>query len=305
MAIGTRSLKPLAKSKRYPTLAGGEGVKYSGLAGRIGALELAVKRDPKAQDLRLALGEAWLEAGEWQRAIAVLSRVKKSPSLARKAAKAIAKAKAMGDEPRAPAQYVRHLFDQFAAKYDAHMMERLSYRAPQVLRSLAGLIGLGMGGKFSILDLGCGTGLCGAAFTDLASRLDGVDLSPGMMEKAKARKLYSRLIRADLESALAREKRRYGLIVAADTLVYLGDLEAIFRLAAKRLTAGGIFLFTVETKRGRGYDLTKRRRYRHSEAYLRQCAAQAELEIAGLIACSPRQDAGKPVKGLALALQRI
>lgn len=275
------------------------------LSQKIGALELAVKRDPKAEDLRFGLGNAWLEAGEWQRAVKILSRVKKSPALAKKAAKAIARAKAMGKASRAPAPYVRHLFDQFADKYDAHMVEQLSYRAPSILRTLAGFLGLGAGRKLSILDLGCGTGLSGAAFADLAARLDGVDLSARMLAAAKAIGVYTRLACADVEDFLARERRRYDLILAADTLVYLGDLDAVFRCAASRLKEGGMFLFTVEKKPGRGYDLGKKRRYRHSEIYLRECAGRAGLEAAGLIGCVPRVDSGKPVKGLALALQRI
>ena len=275
------------------------------LAQRIGALELALKREPKAEDFRLGLGNAWLEAGEWERAIKILSRVKKSPALAKKAAKAIAQAKAMGKESRAPAPYVRHLFDQFADKYDAHMVEQLSYRAPSILRALAGFLGLGARGKLTILDLGCGTGLSGAAFADLAARIDGVDLSPRMLAAAKASGFYARLACADVEDFLAREKRRYDLILAADTLVYLGDLEAVFHGAASRLKDGGMFLFTVEKKPGKGYGLGNKRRYRHSEAYLRECAARAGLEAAGLIGCVPRMDSGKPVKGLALALQRI
>lgn len=275
------------------------------LAERIGALELALKRDSKVEELRLALGQAWLDAGEWQRAVKILSRIGKTSALARKAAKIIARAKAMGEEPRAPAPYVRHLFDQFAEKYDAHMVEQLSYRAPSILRVLAGFLGLGMERKLSILDLGCGTGLSGAAFADLASRLDGVDLSPRMLALAKARGIYTRLACAELVEALARKGRRYDVVLAADTLVYFGDLDAVFRRAAARLSANGAFLFTVEAKPGRGYDLGKKRRYRHSEAYLRECAGRAGLDVAGLIACSPRLDAGKAVRGFALALQRI
>ena len=77
-----------------------------------------------------------------------------------------------------------------------------------------------------ILDLGCGTGLAGAAFRPLAARLDGVDLSPAMIEKARAQDTSMTIsIVADLETALSAPGPAYDLILAADTLVYLGDLS--------------------------------------------------------------------------------
>ena len=54
-----------------------------------------------------------------------------------------------------------------------------------------------------ILDLGCGTGLSGAAFKDLAAKLHGVDLSPAMIEKSRAREIYDRLSEDDVVGAVA------------------------------------------------------------------------------------------------------
>jgi predicted TPR repeat methyltransferase len=152
-----------------------------------------------------------------------------------------------------------------------------------------------------VLDLGCGTGLAGAVFRPLAVRLDGVDLSPAMIEKARAKGLYDGLIVGDIETALAAPGRAYDLIVAADTLVYLGDLAALFRGARARLKLEGYFLFTVEAGTA-DFELGPKRRWRHGEAYLRRMAAEAGLQVAGLIAASPRREAQKPVEGFAVAL---
>ena len=73
------------------------------------------------------------------------------------------------------------------ADYDARMIGQLGYAAPQILRDLAEMVMPGRE-QLAILDLGCGTGLAGAVFKPLAARLDGVDLSPAMIEKARARK---------------------------------------------------------------------------------------------------------------------
>jgi predicted TPR repeat methyltransferase len=181
------------------------------------------------------------------------------------------------------------------------MLSQLSYRAPQILRSLADLTMPGRDG-LAVLDLGCGTGLSGAAFKDLATQLDGIDLSPAMIEQARSSGIYDGLAIGDIESGLTAEA--YELIIAADTLVYLGDLEAIMQSVARALRPDGFFLFTVEQKEGEGFELGPKRRWRHSESYLRTLAGANGLEVVGLLACNPRTEAGVPVEGLAVALRK-
>jgi predicted TPR repeat methyltransferase len=151
----------------------------------------------------------------------------------------------------------------------------------------------------SILDLGCGTGLAGAVFKSRAVRLAGIDLSPAMIEKARLRNIYDGLGVGDIETALTG---RYDLVLAADTLVYLGDLASLFRGVAASLSADGYFLFTTEAKTGDGFELGPKRRWRHSEAYIREQAAAVGLAVAGLVAASPRTEANQPVPGFAVAL---
>jgi predicted TPR repeat methyltransferase len=134
--------------------------------------------------------------------------------------------------------------------------------------------------------------------------LDGVDLSPAMIEKARARQIYDHLWVADLEAALAQSGEAYDLILAADTVVYLGDLRAVFEGVQKRLKPDGYFLFTTEMKPGEGFELGPKRRWRHSDAYLRATAAAAGLNVAGLVAAVPRHEANQPVEGFAVALTR-
>jgi predicted TPR repeat methyltransferase len=182
------------------------------------------------------------------------------------------------------------------------MLAHLNYRAPMVLRELAELLGLYALAPLAVLDLGCGTGLMGAAVRDWASRLDGVDLSPGMVRKAHEREVYDDIAVADIVDWLAGCERRYDLVFAADTLVYLGELSPLFAGVSRVLSQAGHFLFTVEKKDGEGFELGPKRRWRHSECYLRAEAACAGLGIAGLVACTLRTEAGTPVEGLAVAL---
>ena len=275
----------------------------------IAELQRALRLDPDLVRARELIALAWLKAGEADKALAHLRGLENPP------ADMIAACEAIKRAPRSDPGYVRHLFDQFSADYDQRMIGQLGYAAPQILFDLAGMVMPGRLGAsarggatpkkgLAILDLGCGTGLAGAVFKPLAARLDGVDLSPAMIEKAKARNIYDHLDVLDLETTLGAQGLAYDLILAADTLVYIGDLRRVFEAAHARLGAEGYFLFTVEKADGEGFELGPKRRWRHSEAYLRRLAEDAGFAIAGLVAAQPRREANVPVEGFAVALRR-
>jgi predicted TPR repeat methyltransferase len=274
------------------------------LPAAIAELQRALRLDPDHVEARFLTGRAWAQAGEADKALEVFAGLDPATQ---GLAQWQARAQAMKDAARSDPGYVRHLFDQFSADYDNRMRGPLAYAAPEILRDLFDLVsGAGMAMQdrkgLAILDLGCGTGLCGAAFQPLAARLDGIDLSPAMIEKARARDIYDQLTVGDIETALLEEGPAYDLILAADTLVYLGDLAGCFRGARIRLAPDGYFLFTVEAAAAEGFALGPKRRWRHSEAYLRGAAAAAGLAIAGLVAATPRREANLPVEGFAVAL---
>ena len=263
----------------------------------IAELQRALRLDPDLVRARELMALAWLKAGEADKALEQLGALENPP------ADMIAAAQAIKTAARSDPGYVRHLFDQFSADYDQRMIGQLAYAAPQILFGLAMMIMPGRE-RLAILDLGCGTGLAGLAFRPLAARLDGVDLSPAMIGKARARNIYDHLEVADLETALGARGPSYDLILAADTLVYLGDLKPVFDAARARVRADGYFLFTVEKAEGASFELGPKRRWRHSEAYLRGLAEDAGFAVAGLVAAEPRQEANKPVEGFAVALAR-
>ena len=269
----------------------------------IGEFQRALRLDPSFAEARLRLGEAWLAAGEAEKALEAFNAIDGDETLPHLGDR-IAEANAMHEKARSDPRYVRHLFDQFSSDYDVRMLGQLGYGAPAILRGLADLTIPDRSRSYSILDLGCGTGLAGMAFKDVASALDGIDLSPAMIEKARSRAIYGTLRVADLEAALEEAGGQYDLILAADALVYLGDLARVFAGAYRTLNRDGSFLFTVERMEGDRFELGPKRRWRHSQSYLRREASGAGFEISGILDCHPRTEAGVPVDGYALALKK-
>ena len=207
---------------------------------------------------------------------------------------------------RIPAVAVRALFDDYASYYDSAMVDSLCYRAPSHLRDLAARVMPDAAPPMRILDLGCGTGLSGEAFKDLAvgGRLDGIDLSPGMIEEARRRNIYSDLMIEDFEAALATPGLSYDLIIAGDALIYHGDLLPVLSGAARRLDPKGFCLFTVERMTGEGWEQTPANRFRHSETYLRSCAEQSGFAVTEIMECALRSESHAPVEGFAVALTK-
>jgi len=208
--------------------------------------------------------------------------------------------------PRIPAHAVRALFDDYSSYYDAAMLDALSYRAPQHLRESLSRVLPDAAAPLDMLDLGCGTGLSGEAFKDLAvgGRLDGIDLSAKMIDEARKRSIYTDFIVDDFESALAGLERSYDLAIGADALIYSGDLAPTLTGVARRLKPGGLFLFTVEKLNGDSWEQTTANRFRHGEAYVREAAAGAGFELLDIAECPLRSESREPVVGFAVALKK-
>jgi predicted TPR repeat methyltransferase len=199
---------------------------------------------------------------------------------------------------RASDAYVTETFDGFAANFDTHLAG-LDYQAPQLiataLKSIAELPSSGL----DVLDIGCGTGLCGPLLRPRAARLVGVDLSAGMLDKARQRKCYDALHQAELTTFLSTAKANWDLIVSADTLCYLGDLEPVFAAAKKALRPGGVLAFTVEAleEDDKPFHLLTNGRYAHGLSYLESALARANLDCLQLELVRLRMEGGLPVQG--------
>lgn len=205
--------------------------------------------------------------------------------------------------PELPPAYVSALFDDYAPRFDRHLVDHLSYRGPavilQAIQEAGGPPRFGCG-----LDLGCGTGLMGRAIRARVDHLVGVDLSAAMVAEAARTGLYDRLGVTPLTAALAATPAdSLDLVLAADVFVYCGRLEGIFAGIARAMAPGGLLAFTVQKGEGDpmlGDDL----RVAHSPDYLRAALAAAGLAIARLDDISTRTEKGHPVPGLVVVARK-
>jgi predicted TPR repeat methyltransferase len=201
-----------------------------------------------------------------------------------------------------PPAYVRMLFDQYAPRFDRALIDDLGYRGPLMLFKavLAARRAMKKPAFFKrAIDLGCGTGLAASAFARGVDHFTGIDLSPGMIEKARETGLYAELEVNDmLEGLRARPGGCADLVLAADAMVYVADLAPVLTEIRRVLTTGGLLAFTLERSAGDGVILGQGLRYAHSASYVRASLTAAGLVLSQLEEQSFRNESHAPVPGL-------
>lgn len=207
---------------------------------------------------------------------------------------------------RASDGYITRSFDRLAESFDEHL-HALDYRAPSlVIEAIRRELGVAWS-DLSILDAGCGTGLCGPLLRPFAQHLIGVDLSSGMLSRAREKAVYDDLVQSELTELLLANPASYDLIACVDTLVYFGDLSRVFRAAAQALKPGGLLAFSIE-KAGRlaigaGFEINMRGRYAHTADYLRITLKVSNLSVRSFRLSILRMEAGQSVEGMVVVAE--
>jgi len=204
----------------------------------------------------------------------------------------------------APVDYVEPFFDEYAQTFDQHLVGTLHYRAPE--RLVAEIAAHGPSRYRSALDLGCGTGLVGVLLRPVVDRLEGIDLSARMLERAQVRGVYDALVQDDIADHLGATAERHDLVVAADVFIYVGDLEPVFAGIARVLEPDGRFAFTVEAA-AEGvarYALNASLRYAHARPYLESLAGAHGYAIEHCARAPLREEQRRAVDGWYVVLRR-
>lgn len=137
---------------------------------------------------------------------------------------------------------VRALYDDWAASYDAEISEN-GYATPG--RCAKALASVAQDLTKPVLDFGCGTGLSGMALR-LAGfdTLDGVDLSPGMLARAREKSIYRDLRQVSPVTATEGLAGKYQNIAAIGVIgVGAGPASLLHELLGA-LPVGGLLVFS-------------------------------------------------------------
>jgi predicted TPR repeat methyltransferase len=168
-------------------------------------------------------------------------------------------------------KYVSTLFDGYADRFDKELCGKLEYKGhEQVINALMRVLNdvadrdkvtipietplqslsLNSRKEYSVLDIGCGTGLCGFLLRKLMpyANISGVDLSQRILEKSVQRECYNNLVLGDaLQYLNTCNSLSMDSIIAADVFIYIGGLNKIFEAIYKVLRLKDSYLiFTVE-----------------------------------------------------------
>jgi predicted TPR repeat methyltransferase len=260
---------------------------------------------PKHREARRLMALAHCTLGELDKAIAIFEQWLEEEPDNPVATHMLSACTGRNVPARASDVYVRDSFDCFAASFDSKLA-KLSYRAPALVGAMLDDTGVEATESLDVLDVGCGTGLCGPLIRPYARRLTGVDLSSGMLAQAKEKQVYDELLQAELTAFLRDHPAAFDVVVSADTLVYFGELEAVSSAVAAALRPGGVFVFTVEHGVGEAapdYRLQNNGRYVHARRYVERV-----LEANGLAVdigeAELRMESGVPVAGLVVRARK-
>ena len=262
----------------------------------IPVLERVARAQPGIPRTHSLLGQLYITTGDPERATLHLRRYLELDRSDAAGAGLLLAHLGAGDVPPMPsASYVREFYDGYADTYDEHLLKDLGYRCPELIRAALERRGLK---ELRMLDLGCGTGLCGPAVQSFATRLDGVDLSGPMLAKARARGIYTHLEESDVIGFLHRKTDDYDAIVAAGLFEHIGDPAPLFVAARSALSQDGALIITAEASDGDTVQVNESGFFTHSEHVIREAARQAGLDVVFIEQAIMRHDAGERVSGL-------
>ena len=196
-------------------------------------------------------------------------------------------------------QYIKNLYDDYAKTYDSHLSVTLKSRVPQLIYETTKQFSGNSKLDKTILDLGCGTGICGELFSTKANILDGVDLSEKMIEAAQKKSIYNNLYIADISEFLIDKENIYDIIFSSDVLIYIGNLLELFQRIKSALKNNGIFTFSTESAKDTENDfiLDSTGRYKHNHDYITRIAEEAGLKMLSSKETALRQQNNEDVIG--------
>jgi predicted TPR repeat methyltransferase len=260
------------------------------------AFEQAATLFPEYADAYHNMGSTLMELGRMDQALSALQKAAQLDPCNHSAK--YMTAVLSGENPKsAPPEYVKELFNQYSNRFDNHLTRKLSYKTPQLIRKTLDDV-IGYPKKFEkVLDLGCGTGLAGEVFHNIAGHMAGVDISRDMICVAEKKAIYNQLHVSEINEFLSECRENFDLVIAADVFVYFGDLEPLFSNLEKRLNPEACFIFSTESYPDEGYTLHSTGRFAHGSSYIRSLAEKYFFKVVNVTPVVLRKENDHSVEG--------
>ncbi|MCQ2913979.1 MAG: methyltransferase domain-containing protein [Alphaproteobacteria bacterium] len=164
--------------------------------------------------------------------------------------------------------YAKQFFDAFAPDFEDVLLGKLNYKGPELLIELFDSKFLKEREFHSILDLGCGTGLMGDFLHEkmqFKSVLTGVDVSGAMLDEARKKAVYNKLIQKDIVTFLNEAEHKYDFICCMDVFSYFADLNNVIKQIYDAMIPSGIFVFEIlKNKNDEPYTLGYNGQFKHN-----------------------------------------
>ena len=206
----------------------------------------------------------------------------------------------------APLGYIEELFDRFAPTFEEELVNKLSYRTPDLLKNLVAS-DLVEGFKFhNVVDLGCGTGLSGMAIKEWSGCLTGIDASKKMLVLAERKKVYDNLIQGEIYEIISSSEETFDLFFAVDVFIYIGNLTLVFDAVRKQARKNALFAFSTESySDDEDFILQVTGRFSHSMDYINRIAKETGFVVEKKQSANIRKDKGQWIVGDLFILKAV
>ena len=205
----------------------------------------------------------------------------------------------------APREYVERQFNSSAEKFENHLVNDLAYKMPYLLKKVLLDLGLIECKLKKVIDLGCGTGLAGVEFKDIAESLIGIDLSENMVRKAEKKNIYDALYVDDIIDRLDSLEIKFDLFIASDVFVYIGNLLPLFQCVKKHSKKHTLFVFSTEHTDCNDYILLNTCRFAHSKDYVLSVATESGFQLEYFTQSNLRKERNNWIIGGIYALRSV
>ncbi len=199
-----------------------------------------------------------------------------------------------------PYDIAQDYFNNNASEYEA-LQQEMGYRGHQFPDGTLWDLLDRRRTNYQVLELGCGTGLCGVLLAEHAEELVGVDFCKSMLDTASAkrrpdgRRVYTETFLQDIRHyAIDAREARFDAAVAAHVFNYVGEIGMVFDGVIRSLKPGGYFIFQVDrfALDGRYGLVPDRGQFGHSDGYIRHHLQRCGFQLLAndLVRVYPEQE---------------